>query len=177
MNKKRILLEPYQPNHTLLNSPDFIPLSGHYISGFTVGDGCFSFSQSTGKTFGSFYFSIGQHRNNSLLLKSFLPLLGLNDNSLYTYNNLSKINISSRNTIVNCIFPFFDNYPLYGIKDITLNKPACADNLQQSCLDLNNQEVINAMLNIWNNNELSLSSNGKIDQRSLTRLRRGNILT
>lgn len=58
----------YSPNHTKENNIDYIPIDGHYINGFIAGDG--SLILSMGKNFGSMYLSIGQHKNNRLLMES-----------------------------------------------------------------------------------------------------------
>lgn len=70
MNKKRKFLTDtyYSPKHTIYNNIEYIPINGHYISGFIVGDGCLSLH--TGKIFGTMHLYITQHINNKILMEN-----------------------------------------------------------------------------------------------------------
>jgi hypothetical protein len=116
-----------QPTHTVEGNKDYIPIDPNYISGFTIGDGYFSLrknsSNSKVQVFGSLSYGITQHIDNTYLLTSFLLALGLNDVKIHKKtSDTVQINISDRNTIRNVIVPFFDLYPLYGMKLIYFMK-------------------------------------------------------
>jgi hypothetical protein len=57
----------YSPRHTILNNPNFIAISGHYVNGFIAGDGCLALNLSD-KNFCRMSLQISQHFNNRLLL-------------------------------------------------------------------------------------------------------------
>jgi hypothetical protein len=94
------------------------------ISGFFAGDGAFSLSikaASTDAKFAGLKFIITQHINNFYLLQSFILFLGLKDNNILNPSlnkNSQDISVAGNKNFINIILPFFELYPLYGIKSI-----------------------------------------------------------
>jgi hypothetical protein len=111
----------YSPIHTKEDSNYYIPLNGHYISGFIAGDGCLSINLK-GNRFGLMYLSIGQHINNRLLLETIVKYFK-NSSKLYSNGtNMLQLNLYGTKSWDEIIFVHFSNYPLYGTKIIKLNK-------------------------------------------------------
>lgn len=127
MNTNKDRLNLIKPAHTIIGNKDYIPLDPNYISGFTIGDGHFSLrtnsSNIKNKVFGSLSFGITQHIDNTDLLQSILLALDLKDAKIHKKtSDTIQINISSRDNIRDIIIPFFDLYPLYGMKLVAFNK-------------------------------------------------------
>lgn len=96
-------------------------LNPHWISGFVDGEGCFSINVHSDKSYllGSrvkLNFSISQHRNNvqqlGLIQQHFL-CGGVHKGGR---PDLMRYQVGSTADIINVIIPFFDTYPLKGIK-------------------------------------------------------------
>lgn len=179
MNTNRIVPSNYQPNHCNPSSLNYIPLDGNYISGFIAGDGSLSlitkhYSLTSSDRFGQIGLFIYQHVNNKLLLETFVPFFEseLSVQGQVVADGPSKVRISimNLNVFLNVIIPFFELYPLYGVKSITLLKlidiaTIINDyklNFPRKPLD---DQARKRILNIWNNNESSLNSNGQLDSR------------
>lgn len=119
MNSKRLYPSNYQPAHCIIEDPSYIPLDGNYISGFFAGDGSLSMvSDLNSPYFGNLYFSFGQHFNNLLLLQSFAPFFNLSSAPIHKKKKTSIIEfrITDRQLLSNNMIPFFNLYPLYGVK-------------------------------------------------------------
>lgn len=130
MNTNRIVPSNYQPDHCNPSSPNYIPLNGNYISGFIAGDGSLSlitehYSGSSDR-FGQIGLFVYQHVNNKLLLESFVPFfessLSVQGRVLAHGPSKVRINIMNLDVFLKVIIPFFELYPLYGVKSITLLK-------------------------------------------------------
>lgn len=126
MNRKRKNLENFLPDHCNKNSSLFIPINGNYISGFIAGDGSLGiipFSLAFNSLdFCQPYFSITQHKDNIVLINEikdfFNPDLDIKINT----NNSVQLLIMSKEFLENILIPFFERYPLHGIKLNNLNK-------------------------------------------------------
>jgi len=127
MNTNRDKSKFIQPSHSILGNKDYIPLDPNYISGFSIGDGHFSLRKNSAniknQVFGSLSYGVTQHVDNTYLLKSILLALDLNNINIHKKAlGTIQINISDSATIRNTIIPFFDKYPLYGMKLIAFLK-------------------------------------------------------
>jgi hypothetical protein len=123
INKSRELPkeEYYSPNHTKEENINYIPIDGHYISGFIAGDGCLILNLGNTK-FSVMSLSISQHKNNRLLM----------NNIAKYFNNPSKVYLGRPNDVnivlmggviwENTLFKHFDQYPIYGTKSLRLRK-------------------------------------------------------
>jgi len=163
-----------QPSHTILGNKDYIPLDPNYISGFTIGDGYFSLRKNSSNhlktVFGSLSYGITQHIDNTNLLNSILLTLALNSAKIHKKSLDSiQINISDRAILNNIIVPFFDLYPLYGMKLIDFLKV-------KDILKLLNDNSINGrvkwtselkeeILRIWGNNTSILNENASLKSK------------
>ena len=127
MNTNRDKLKFVQPVHTVINNNAYISMDPNYISGFSIGDAHFSLrtnsNNNKNKVFGSLSYGISQHIDNTYLLESILLAFNLENVNIHkkTLDSI-QINISNRDTIRNVIIPFFDQYPLYGMKLIAFTK-------------------------------------------------------
>lgn len=111
-----------------------------------------------------------QHADNTYLLKSILLALGLNNTNVHKKSiDTVQINISDRTTIREIIVPFFDLYPLYGMKLIAFLK--IKDILK--LLDINSingrvkwtPELKEQVLNIWTNTTSELNENATLKKK------------
>jgi len=171
MNTNRDKSKFIQPIYTIENNKDYIPINPQYISGFTIGDGHFSLRKNSSnvknQVFGSLSYGITQHIDNTYLLRSILLTLGLNNVNIHKKSSNSiQINISDRDTIRNVIIPFFELYPLYGMKLIAFTKIKDIINL----LDNNSingrvkwtPQLKEEILKIWDNNSSILNDDATI---------------
>lgn len=160
-----------QPVHTLKDNKNYISINPHFISGFTIGNGHFSLRTNSAniknQVFGSLSYGLTQHSDNIFLFKSFLLTLGLNNVKIHKKSSDAvQINISDRNTIRSVIIPFFELYPLFGMKLIAFNK--IKDIL--SLLDKNSingrvrwtPELKEEIIRIWDNNSSILNDDATI---------------
>lgn len=108
----------YSPNHTKENNIEYIPISGHYISGFMVGDGCLVL-HSIKLTM---HLSISQHKNNRLLMESIAKYFESPSKVYIGRPNDLQINLSGVKLWEKVIFKHFEMYPLYGNKKLKLDK-------------------------------------------------------
>jgi hypothetical protein len=67
MNRYRKDYSNFPPSHTIKDSPNYIPINGHFINGFIAGDG--SLYLRTTANFGSMGIQISQHVNNKPLMR------------------------------------------------------------------------------------------------------------
>lgn len=96
----------------------YLSINPYWISGFTAGDGCFSVSLLKSKArLGEtswIRFILTQHNRDYNLMNSLLQYFGcgtLNKDSKATYLVVQKIS-----DIIEIIIPFFDKYPIIGVK-------------------------------------------------------------
>ncbi|KFH98272.1 LAGLIDADG endonuclease (mitochondrion) [Podila verticillata NRRL 6337] len=126
MNRKRNKLENFLPDHCNKNSSLFIPINGNYISGFIAGDGSinihpFSLTFDSLK-FCSIFLSITQHKNNLFLMNEIKDFFNVNNKLKIQSNNSVQLLIENKEFFRSTLIPFFNKYPLHGIKLINLNK-------------------------------------------------------
>ena len=92
----------------------------HWISGFVDAEGCFSlrFIKTSGGESLGFTFTVTQHTRDEELLKSLIPIFGC---GRYRIRSSSPIHgdyvVSNFEEIKRNIIPFFDKYPLQGVKN------------------------------------------------------------
>jgi len=75
MNPRGVHPSFYQPPHTILGNPNYIPLDPNYFSGFIAGDGYIGLITQNSKHFGEPNITITQHKNDHRSLESFATLL------------------------------------------------------------------------------------------------------
>lgn len=119
------------------------------------------------QVFGSLYYGISQHIDNTYLLESILLAFNLENVNIHkkTLDSI-QINISNRDTIRNVIIPFFNQYPLYGMKLIAFTKVKDIINLLDSN-SINGRvkwtlELKEEILKIWDNNTSILNDDATI---------------
>lgn len=126
MNRSRINLEDHLPSHCNKNSNNYIPINGNYISGFIAGDGCISIYPSSltldNSKFCDIYISLTQHKNNLFLMNEIKDYFNLNNKLSIYPNNTVRLLIGNKEFFRSTLIPFFDKYPLHGIKLNNLNK-------------------------------------------------------
>jgi hypothetical protein len=126
MNRSRISLEDYLPSHCNKNSPDYIPINGNYISGFIAGDGSIGIFQHSltfdSPNFCRIYLSLTQHKNNLFLINEIKSYFKVEIKTKVQINNTIQLSIENKELFRSVIIPFFNEYPLYGIKLNNLNK-------------------------------------------------------
>lgn len=93
----------------------------NWISGFTSGDGCFyvSISKSSFTKTGFtvvLRFQIAQHSRDIILMKSLITYLGCG--RVEEKQNMSYFLVTKFNDIIEKVIPFFDKYPILGIKSL-----------------------------------------------------------
>lgn len=120
MNTYRKFPAEYCPIHTIEGNYQYIPVSGHYINGFIVGDGCLTLNTKDAG-FGTMSIKISQHRNNRLLLVSILNYFK-SSSKIYHNTSSMQITLSGHKLWQIVIFNHFSIYPLHGTKVIRLNK-------------------------------------------------------
>lgn len=173
MNRSRVYPLNYQPDHTIPSHPSFIPLDGNYISGFVSGDGCITITPSnlkkTSKHFAYPWFNIAQHSNNFLLLESFKEFFS-NISKIEKIRNSNQVQFRtmSKNLFLNTIIPFFETYPLYGVKSIKLYKIQLILDLMNTSnflkLSGSDKEILkDQIIKIWEDDSIKLLGNGTPD--------------
>ena len=76
MNSYRKDFSNIPPSHTIKDSPNYIPINGHFINGFIAGDG--SLYLRTKVNFGSMGIQISQHVNNKPLMREIADYFNTN---------------------------------------------------------------------------------------------------
>lgn len=95
----------------------------NWISGFTSGDGCFHVSLSnsyltkTGIRVG-LRFQLAQHSRDNKLMKSFITYFGCGKVEENLKTSMSYFVVNKFNDITEIIIPFFDKYPIHGVKSL-----------------------------------------------------------
>ena len=117
-----LLLETF-PNTVALARPLLPPLSvkldSQWVAGFTSGDGCFKISiresklHKTGSRV-TLLFVVTQHIRDELLLKSLVDFFGCGQT--YSYKDYTEFRCQSFKDNYERILPFFNKYPIIGVK-------------------------------------------------------------
>lgn len=121
MNKNREFpKEYYSPEHTKEKYIGYIPLDGHYINGFIAGDGSLMLHQGT--KFGLMSLDITQHRNNRLLMDSLAKYF--ESPSKVRRGRVNDVRLVLIGSVIweNILFKHFEKYPIYGTKNLRLDK-------------------------------------------------------
>jgi len=116
-----LLLEAF-PNTVALARPSLLPetkLDPQWVAGFTSGDGCFKISireSKLHKTGGRvvLLFVVTQHIRDELLLKSLVDFFGCGQT--YSYKEYTEFRCQSFKDNYEKILPFFNKYPIIGVK-------------------------------------------------------------
>lgn len=120
MNKFRKDYSNFPPLHTIKSNPEFIPVCGHYISGFIAGDGALYLR--TKSNFGSMGIQISQHITNTPLMREiadfFKPDIAVSPHGKESV----QITIGGTKLWKNIISKHFISYPLHGTKKVRLTK-------------------------------------------------------
>lgn len=117
------------PEKFIAEFPNFIPVerpiissniiyNSNWISGFVSGDGSFSVIVPRNKVKFSvkLRFRITQHIKDIKLMETIVKHLGAGTVYKYTSQPAVYIDISDFKSITNIIIPFFEKYPIYGVK-------------------------------------------------------------
>ena len=151
------------------NTSEYIPLDPNYISGFLAGDGYLSLiSKIDSPSFGRMKIGFTQHQNNYLLLQSIKDYFNINNLVISKVNEKAiSLNCGSEDTIYNILLPFFEKYPIYGIKAITLIKLFKIKNLILSLRGSRKTtkwtpELRSQIINIWNDTSIQLKADATV---------------
>jgi len=154
------------------NNPGYVNLDPNYISGFLVGDGYFSLiSKIDSPSFGKIKVGLTQHINNYLLLQSIKDYFNVENFVISKTNkNQTSLSCGSVYTVFHILLPFFEKYPVYGIKAITLRKLLKIKKLIIDSKGLHRKttkwtpELKLQILSIWESNKLRLKGDATVDR-------------
>lgn len=95
----------------------------HWLAGFTDGEGSFRISVQKTKTYNqstivALLYSIGQHSRDAELLKGLIEYLGCGQHYPRSDCEFGEYHVKKRDDIIDKIIPFFDKYPLQGVKSL-----------------------------------------------------------
>lgn len=93
----------------------------HWLAGFASGEGCFFIKVCKSKTHKlgrsvAFNFLINQDKIDSQLLESFTQILGCGNYSVWEKTGVGTFTVSGFNNIIEKVIPFFEEYPIIGVK-------------------------------------------------------------
>jgi hypothetical protein len=155
--------------HCNPNTPGYIPLDPNYISGFLAGDGYLSLiTKIDSPSFGRIKIGFTQHQDNYLLLQSIKDYFDVNNLVISKVNDKAiSLNCGSEDTIYNILLPFFEKYPINGIKAITLIKLLKIKNLILSLRGSRKTtkwtpELRSQIINIWNDTSIQLKADATV---------------
>lgn len=140
-----LLLESF-PNTVGLARPLLPPLTvkldPQWVAGFTSGDGCFKISIRESKLhkLGSrvaLLFIVTQHVRDELLLKSLIDFFGCGQT--YSYKDYTEFRCQSFKDNYEKILPFFDKYPIIGVKSKDFEDWAKVAKMIQTKVHLTNE--------------------------------------
>lgn len=141
-----LLLSEAFPNTVALARPLLPPLSvkldPQWVAGFTSGDGCFKISIRESKLHkaGSrvaLLFVVTQHIRDELLLKSLVDFFGCGQT--YSYKDYIEFRCQSFKDNYDKILPFFNKYPIIGIKSQDFEDWAKVAKMIQTKVHLTNE--------------------------------------
>lgn len=126
MNRSRANTLDYLPSHCNKDSFEYIPINGNYISGFIAGDGSIGIFQHSltfdSPNFCRIYLSLTQHKNNIFLINEIKSYFKVEIKTKVQTNNTIQLSIENKELFKSVIIPFFNEFPLYGVKLNNLNK-------------------------------------------------------
>lgn len=140
-----LLLEAF-PNTVALTRPSLPPLNvkldPQWVAGFTSGDGCFKISIRESKLHkaGSrvtLLFVVTQHIRDELLLKSLVNFFGCGQT--YSYKDYIEFRCQSFKDNYEKILPFFNKYPIIGVKSMDFEDWAKVAEMIQTKVHLTNR--------------------------------------
>ena len=110
--------KPEIPKTTLVANTQEIK---HWFAGFVSAEGCFFIKVSNSKTHKlgknvGLNFSVSQNRIDSKLLESFTQILGCGSYSILKNTGIGIFSVSGFNNVINKVIPFFEEYPIIGVK-------------------------------------------------------------
>lgn len=93
----------------------------HWLAGFTSAEGCLECETRKSKTHKIGYqillrFRISQHSRDAELINSLIKYL--NCGKVYSQQDLVKFVVTKYSEIINIIIPFFNKYPIQGVKSM-----------------------------------------------------------
>lgn len=93
----------------------------HWVAGFTEGDGCFNVSARKSNSTKSgiqviLRYKVTQHVRDSVLIHNFTEFFGCGNHTVRSNNTACDFVVSKFSDICQIIIPFFDKYPLLGVK-------------------------------------------------------------
>lgn len=111
-------LKPVERPHNL----DCKIIDPNWLAGFTSGEGCFSVGIKKAPTHLSGFqviliFQLTQHNRDEQLMTSFIDYLGCgNVYKVYKDNEAVRFTVTKFNDLTDKVIPFFDKYPILGVK-------------------------------------------------------------
>lgn len=92
-----------------------------WVAGFTEGDGCFNVSVRKSNSTKSgvqviLRYQVTQHIRDSVLVHNFVEFFGCGNHTVRSNKIACDFVVSKFSDICKIIIPFFDNYPLFGVK-------------------------------------------------------------
>jgi len=155
--------------HNNPNTPGYIPLDPNYISGFLAGDGYLSLiTKIDSPSFGRMRVGFTQHQDNYFLLQSIKNYFNISNLVISKVNDKAiSLNCGSEDAIYNILLPFFEKYPIYGIKAITLIKLL---KIRDLILRLRGSrkttkwtpELKSQIISIWNDTSIQLKADATV---------------
>lgn len=93
----------------------------YWVAGFTEGDGCFSVSVLKSKTISTgiqilLRYQITQHVRDAILINKFKEYFSCGNFNIRSNKIACDFIVSKSSDIFNIIIPFFEKYPLFGVK-------------------------------------------------------------
>lgn len=115
-----IIPEP-RPIIPCANIDSNIPGVKHWLAGFVSGEGCFFIKVCKSKTHKlgqsvALNFLIIQDQIDSELLESFTQILGCGNYSVWEKTGVGTFTVTGFNNILEKVIPFFEEYPILGVK-------------------------------------------------------------
>jgi hypothetical protein len=157
MNRSRVNDLDFTPLHCNKDNIKYISINGNYISGFIAGDGSIGIYPNSltfnSKNFCNIYFSITQHKKDISLINEIKDFFNL-ENKLKVYSNNSvQLLVENKEFFRSTLIPFFNKYPLHGVKLNNLNKIIkILSEIDKNNINSHNPystEVKQEIINIW----------------------------
>lgn len=116
----KVIPEP-RPVIPCANLDSNTPGVKHWLAGFASGEGCFFIKACKSKTHKlgtsvALNFLIIQHQIDSELLESFTQILGCGSYSVWEKTGVGTFTVTGFNNILEKVIPFFEEYPILGVK-------------------------------------------------------------